>query len=310
MARKPRIEYSGAFYHIIVRGNQQQDIFLDDDDRQEYLRRVAHYRDKCHFIIYAYVLMDNHVHLLIETPVDRISRIMQLINFTYTQYFNRKYHKVGHLFQGRYKGYLCDKDEYLLVLTRYIHLNPVRAGMVNRAEGYGWSSHNDYLKGQRGLISTDLLLRLFSERKSEASRLYKKFVDEGNVAGDKEGIYEVIEQQIVGDELFIDKIRKEVEEPEMRPKRPRLIEIMDAVAAEAGLAEADLVSTSRREDMVIARGVAIGLMRKCGYKLREIGESMNREISSLSKLGRQMDSEAGCVLAGKVMKRLKTYFQA
>ncbi len=130
MARKPRIEFSGAFYHIIVWGNQKQVIFLDENDRQEYLKRIEHYQQKCGFILYAFVLMSNHVHLLLETPKDQISRIMQMINFTYTQYFNRKYNKVGHLFQGRYKSHLCDKDEYLLTLMRYIHLNPVRAGIV------------------------------------------------------------------------------------------------------------------------------------------------------------------------------------
>jgi REP element-mobilizing transposase RayT len=130
MARRPRIQFEGAFYHIIVRGNQRQDIFDDEGDRRRYLERLRVYKDKCGFLLYAYVLMSNHVHLLIETPADPISRIMQMINFTYTQYFNRKYGKVGYLFQGRYKFFLCDKDGYLLSLVRYIHHNPVRAGLA------------------------------------------------------------------------------------------------------------------------------------------------------------------------------------
>jgi REP element-mobilizing transposase RayT len=143
MARKPRIEYAGAFYHIIVRGNQRQDIFLSDEDRREYLTRLSKYKEICGFNLYAYVLMGNHVHLLMETPRDRISRIMQRINLTYTQYFNRKYNKVGHLFQGRYTSYLCDKDEYLLALVRYIHLNPTHAG-VRSLFLIGVSITNDY----------------------------------------------------------------------------------------------------------------------------------------------------------------------
>jgi hypothetical protein len=248
--------------------------------------------------------MDNHIHLLIETPVDRISRIMQLINFTYTQYFNRKYHKVGHLFQGRYKGYLCDKNEYLLTLVRYIHLNPVRAKIVKRPEEYEWSSHREYLTGHGSLISTDFLLRLFSERKSDARRLYREFVDEIDV--EQRAIYKVVEQQILGDDQFIEKVREEVEEPKAPRKKLMLGDITAAVAAAAGLKEADLLSMSRGKDRVVARGVAIGIMRESGYKLSEIGYFMNREISSLSKLGQQMESEAGQELRVKAMKRLKT----
>src|SRR4030042_3097103 len=118
MARKPRIQFEGAFYHIIIRGNQRQDIFLDETDRSQYLERLHRYRNN-----------------------DPISRIMQMINFTYTQFFNRKYGKVGHLFQGRDKSYLCDKDSYLLNLVRYIHNNPVRAGLVKDAGAYEWSSY-------------------------------------------------------------------------------------------------------------------------------------------------------------------------
>ena len=145
MARKPRIQYSGAFYHIIVRGNQRQNIFLEDADRLEYLERLKRYKKKCGFVLYAFVLMSNHVHLLLETPKDPIARIMQMLNFTYTQYFNKKYNKVGHLFQGRYKSYLCDKDNYLLGLVRYIHKNPVRAGLVENPDEYSWSSQGDYI---------------------------------------------------------------------------------------------------------------------------------------------------------------------
>src|SRR5208337_2606050 len=159
MARPPRLEFPGAFYHIIVRGNHRQDIFLNEQDRLEYLSRVSHYKEKTGFILYAYVLMSNHVHLLIETPKSPVSKIMQLINFTYTHYFNRKYGKVGHLFQGRYKAILCDRDEYLLGLVRYIHLNPVRANIVSLPHEHLWSSHSEYLGLKKGLADTDRVLR-------------------------------------------------------------------------------------------------------------------------------------------------------
>ena len=119
MARKPRVEFKGAFYHVIVRGNQRQKIFRDDRDRLTYLDRVEHYRQRYGFRIYAYVLMANHVHLLLQTGKTPLSKILQGIQFTYTQYYNRRHRTVGHLFQGRYKAILCDRDAYLLELVRY-----------------------------------------------------------------------------------------------------------------------------------------------------------------------------------------------
>ena len=124
MARKPRVEYDGAFYHVIVRGNQQQRTFDDDQDRIVYLERLEHYRQRYGFRLFAYILMSNHVHLLLETKSVPLSKIMQGVQFSYTQRYNRRHRKVGHLFQGRYKAILFDRDAYLLELVRYIHLNP------------------------------------------------------------------------------------------------------------------------------------------------------------------------------------------
>src|SRR5882724_3921209 len=119
MARKPRVEFDGALYHVIVRGNHRRDIFRDTTDRVTYLERIEHYRERYHCMVYAYVLMSNHVHLLIETGVVGLSKIMQGIQFSYTQKYNRRHRRVGHLFQGRYKAILCDRDAYLLELVRY-----------------------------------------------------------------------------------------------------------------------------------------------------------------------------------------------
>jgi REP element-mobilizing transposase RayT len=110
MARKPRVEFEGAFYHVIVRGNQRQRIFGDDQDRTAYLERIEHYRQRCRFVLYAYVLMPNHVHLLLETIKVPLSKIMQGIQATYTQSYNRRHRTIGHLFQGRYKAILCDRN--------------------------------------------------------------------------------------------------------------------------------------------------------------------------------------------------------
>jgi len=127
MPRKPRIEFAGAFYHVIVRGNQKQRVFKDAADFQKYLLTLTVYKNRAGCRIYAYVLMNNHVHLLVETQDVPLSKVMQGVNQTYTMYFNRKYRTVGHLFQGRYKAILCDRDAYLLGLVKYIHENPLRA---------------------------------------------------------------------------------------------------------------------------------------------------------------------------------------
>lgn len=283
MARRPRIQFEGAFYHIIVRGNQRQDIFLDETDRHRYLERVERYKSKCGFIVYAYVLMTNHIHLLIETPNDPISRIMQMINFTYTQYFNKKYKKVGHLFQGRYKSYLCDKDSYLLSLVRYIHNNPVRAGLVGDAGAYMWSSHGDYLECKKGFVDTDKVLRLFSERPFIARRKYAEFMHASEP--DQSFLpYAAYEQQIVGDERFIEKVERRTEPIERRAKKLPLKDLAFAIERETGIGLLEMVSRKRGERLRTVRGIFVSMAREIGYTSMELQGILKRDISVLSRL--------------------------
>jgi len=283
MARKPRIEFEGAFYHIIVRGNQRQNIFLDEADCRHYLERLQRYKNKCGFFLYAYVLMSNHIHLLIETPNDPISRIMQMVNFTYTQYFNRKYGKVGHLFQGRYKSYLCDKDSYLLSLVRYIHNNPVRAGLVGDACEYALSSHGEYLKGTKGLVDTDKVLRLFSERPGIAERKYTEFMTAGEP--DKTfSPYAAHQQQIVGGERFIEEVEKRVERLEKMAQKMPIRNLILAVEKETGVDLLEMVSRKRGERLRMARGILVSLAKEIGYNIMDLQGILKRDISVLSRL--------------------------
>lgn len=146
MARPARIEYEGAFYHVMNRGNRREDIFLDDNDRQKFYEILGNIEKRYGIIIYVYVLMSNHYHLLLETPFANLSRAIQRLNGDYALYFSRRHKSPGHIFQGRYKAMLVEKDAYLLELSRYIHLNPLRAGVVRRPEEYRWSSLPVYLK--------------------------------------------------------------------------------------------------------------------------------------------------------------------
>ena len=148
MARPLRIEFAGALYHVTSRGDGQEDIYLDDTDREIYLEVLAEVQHRFNWVIHAYCLMSNHYHLLIETPDSNLAKGMRHLNGVYTQRFNRRHKRVGHVFQGRYKAILVQKDNYLLELSRYIVLNPVRAQMVRSAKDWPWSSYREKYRGQ------------------------------------------------------------------------------------------------------------------------------------------------------------------
>jgi REP element-mobilizing transposase RayT len=310
MTRQPRIEFSGAFYHIITRGNQKQDIFIDDEDRLEYLRRLKRYKKEHGFIIYAYTLMTNHVHLLIETPQSPISKIMQVLNFTYTQHFNRKYDKVGHLFQGRYKSFLCDRDEYLLELVRYLHLNPVRAGMVDDPLEYRWSSHREYLSGDEDFIKTQMVLRQFSEKPPSAKELFEKFVNETTGKTKDNSFYRVVEQQILGDDRFIEEVGRNIAGPKKPLRRPSLEEIMTAVTNITGITEDEIISTSRNSDIMSARRVLVGVCREVGYKLVDLQAKVKRDLSVLSRWSKGPEIGQCRQRMEKVLESLNARMQA
>ena len=203
MARKPRIEYPRAFFHIIVRGNNREDIFRDSADYLRYLEKLVYFCGEGGTTLYAYCLMPNHVHLLCEMGKVSLSKVLQRFHTWYTGYFNRRYDRVGHVFQGRYKAILCDKDAYLMELVRYIHLNPARAGLVQRPQDYMWSSHGIYMGVDKsGTIDPSFVLGQFSDDRAAARRSYRSFVMEGATQGRREDLYRVSDQRILGNEAF------------------------------------------------------------------------------------------------------------
>ena len=182
MARPARIEYRGAFYHVMNRGNQKGNIFLDDNDREKFLKILGNVEQRYGIVIYIFVLMSNHYHILIETPIPNLSRAIQRLNGDYALYFSRKYKKPGHLFQGRFKAMLVEKEEYLLVLSRYIHLNPYRAGLTESIKEYKWSSLPYYLNGKAVLpfsLSWEWILTRFDSRKRVAIKEYLEYIHGG-----------------------------------------------------------------------------------------------------------------------------------
>jgi REP-associated tyrosine transposase len=174
MPRRLRLEASGCLYHVVARGNERRDVFLDDVDRCEYLRRLAEYRDRFRFELFSYCLMRNHVHLAIRRGPATLGTIMHALQSSYTQWFNRRHDRVGHLFQGRYYAALVDQDRYLLTLLRYIHLNPVAAGICSLPEQYVWSSAAAFgRKDVPAWLDRDSCLALLGETRSSALKAYR-----------------------------------------------------------------------------------------------------------------------------------------
>lgn len=287
MARKLRVHYPGALYHVISRGNQRQIIFRADTDRRRYLQLLKQYRERYQFQLYAYVLMANHVHLLIQVGKYPLAKIMQGLQQSYTVYVNRKYKLVGHLFQGRYKDILCDRDSYLLELVRYIHLNPVRSKIVVDPADYPWSSHHDYLsrgsaKGT-ALVQTEWVLEQFAPDLARARRKYREFVSDGIGLGHRDDFYDVKEQRFLGDDQFVEKINRHLD-LDVTPKvRVDLSVIESAVCRRYQVAAELLRSPTKEHRGSFARAVVAYLGQELGtVKLNEVAARYGRDQVSLS----------------------------
>lgn len=265
MARLPRVEVPGALYHVIVRGNQRRRVFRDPRDYEAYLRRLAVYQRRHEFVLYAYVLMPNHVHLLVEPGRVPLSKIMQGLQQSYAVYFNRTYRTVGHVFQGRYKALLCDRDRYLVALVRYLHLNPTRAGLVKDPKAWKWSSHRQYLgKVEEPRALTGAILGQFHRHPSLARRRYAEFVSEAGVGEHDPTLYQAIEQRFIGDERFVEQLEK-TQRLSMPPSLAvSLREVEQAVAERLGLRLAELHRPGRQRRPALARSLVAHLARGIG----------------------------------------------
>jgi putative transposase len=178
MARPLRIEYEGAVYHVTARGSERGKIFFSKRDYEKFKEYLKEAQEKHGFILHSYVLMTNHYHLIFETPEKNLSRIMHYINSSYTTYLNIKKKRSGHLFQGRYKAIVVDKDNYLLELSRYLHLNPVRANMTQRPEEYAYSSYRTFVSDTvESLVTTDTILDMVANDRNDAKERYREFVE-------------------------------------------------------------------------------------------------------------------------------------
>ena len=280
MARQLRIEFPGALYHVTSRGNARQNIYLADSDRRLFLDIFSSTVEKYNWLCHAFCLMNNHYHLLLETPDPNLALGMRQLNGVYTQRFNRQHKRVGHVFQGRYKAILVEKQAHLLELCRYIVLNPVAAGMVDHPGDYPWSSYQPTAlaaTNQPDFLHVDWLLGQFAEQRKEARRLYYNFVNDGMVGDKKKPWKKLAGQIILGSENFISKMQgmleeqkeiKEIPKAQRFPGRPSLDE---------------LFPLKTRKDKKKRNAVIHAAHYSHGYTLKEIGDSLGLHYSTVSR---------------------------
>jgi len=302
MGRPLRIEYPGALYHITSRGNEKKDIFLDDYDRRKFLDILEDYNDRYGILIHCYVLMDNHYHLVLETPLGNLLKVMHGINSAYTGYFNRKHDRSGHLFQGRYKGILVEKDRYLLELSRYVHLNPAKAGKVDRPEKYKWSSYPGYIRKKQELpwVEYAWVLSQFGSDKVSGRHKYRAFVIKGLQQPKQNPFAELYGQVILGSKEFIEKIKESVRESELDKEIVERKRLTDYVAPEEILAVVTKyfqtsmkVLRNQKSRNNTAKKVAIYLIKRySGLNNNEIGKLFGGvHYSAISKTSTRLEVE-------------------
>lgn len=303
MARPLRIEYEGALYHVTARGNERSKIFFTKKDYAKFREYIEEAQRKHGFILHAYVLMTNHFHFLIETPQANLSKIMHHISSSYTTYINIKRKRSGHLLQGRYKAILVDRDSYLLELSRYLHLNPVRAKMVEKPDDYPHSSYQGYVTGiAEDILSTGTVLGMITKNEKAAKERYRAFVESALVEEIASPLRKTYGGMILGRVEFIKETLQRLDDGQLDSVETSNRKALRAPAGQEEIMR--LLSThygkSREEistncDMEI-RKVGIYLMKKhTGVSNREIGElfgglSYSAVAKTVQRLSKELES--------------------
>jgi putative transposase len=278
MARPLRIEYSGAVYHVTSRGNARADIFLTDNDRRAFLDVLENVVQKCNWLCHAFCLLDNHYHLIIETPDPNLSLEMRQLNGVYTQAFNRAHQRVGHVFQGRYKAILVEKGSHLLELCRYVALNPVRAGMVAKPDDWKWSSYKNtaYAGKMPEFLTIDWVLGQFHERTIKARQLYRKFVADG-LKNPTRPWEKLVNQVFLGSEDFVMHMRELLGDKQTIKEIPRAQRYPGRPPLERFFADIRASSRQQRNTRIAEAHITHG------YTLKEIADCLGIHYTTVSK---------------------------
>lgn len=278
MARPLRIEYPGAVYHITSRGNEKKSIFKDEQDREIFLNTLLQVNKRYNWLCHAYCLMNNHYHLVVETPDANLSLGMRQLNGVYTQAFNKRHKRVGHVFQGRYKAVLVQKESHLLELSRYVVLNPVRAQVVKSPAAWKWSSYLAISGREKPhpCLTSGWILRQFGPKIGKAKSKYRRFVREG--MGKESVLRKVKAQSVLGEDEFVEQLipylkgQKEMLEI---PKSQRYLGRPDLDK----LFKEDIVKNKQKRDKKITEAI-----ERYGYKQREIADYLGMHYSTVSRL--------------------------
>jgi len=273
MARPLRLEYAGAIYHVTSRGDRREDIYDDDSDRMRWLEILGDVCECYNWRVHAYCLMDNHYHLVVETIEGNLSKGMRQLNGVYTQYFNRRHNHTGHLFQGRYKAIHVDKESYLLELTRYVVLNPIRARMVKKVGAWHWSSYSAMVGKTEAPVwlETNWLLSQFGKQRKRAREKYIDFVREGLGAPSLWG--DLQKQVFLGSDEFINQHLKMIEEKESLDDIPVLQ--TRALAKPIDYYQKKYPDSTEAIQQAFLTGA---------YTLKEIGDHFGKHYSTISRI--------------------------
>ena len=300
MTRPLRLSFENAVYHITARGNRKEKIFYSDRDKSVFLDKIDEAFEKYSFICYSYCLMENHYHLFVKTPHANITDGMHYINASYTNWFKAKYKIVGVIFQGRYKSILVDKDNYALELSAYIHLNPLRAGMVKNIEQYKWSSYLEYI-GVRmpiiGRLDTSFILSQVDNDLKQAAKKYKRFVlEKTDMKSPLENSYKGI---VLGSADFIEKIKEKIvsigqkrEITETKVIKSDLLKAEEIINKISEVFEIERNEIFRKGKGNIYRHLALYLIKKYStLSLNEIGELFDIDYAAVSQAARRFENK-------------------
>ena len=317
MPRQARLDVPGALHHIMVRGIDKTNIFRDDEDKARFLERLGLTVSEGKCTVYAWVLMDNHVHILFKSGKQGISAVMRKLLTWYAQYFNRKHRRTGHLFENRYKSILCDQDNYLLALIRYIHLNPIRANIVTTVEqldSYPWSGHRTLIgKAKHPWTDVDYALSEFGATRRRAINEYRRFMQEGIAQGRlpeltggglirskggwsqvlsarRSGRKEEFDERILGNGNFVNTILKEAEEKTTRQLKLRrsgktIDKIIEEECKKERISANELKGGGRRRKVSRLRAtIARRGLNELGLSMAEIARHVGVTTSSIAKM--------------------------
>ena len=285
MTRPLRLAYPGALYHVTTRGNARQAIYTDDQDHSTFLAVLAAVVMRSQWLCHAYCLMDNHYHLLIETPQGNLSAGMRQLNGIYTQRFNRRHTRVGHVFQGRFKAILVERESYLLELCRYVVLNPVRAGLAKRPQMYRWSSYRATagLEQAPEWLTREWVLAQFSPQRRRAERQYQEFVQDGR--GTASPWAQVEGQVVLGQPHFVETLKPLLADKARVQEIPRAQRLVARPALGEILRAKRVVVRDERDQAVWEAHV------RYGYSLTAIGQHLGLHYTTISKIVQRQQSK-------------------